>query len=62
VFVYRSDEQGDPFQEITNTLSVNPRGGLIGLATLVKKGQKLLLVNLETDETIQCSVVKVRSK
>jgi hypothetical protein len=60
VFVYGSDEQGDPFQEITNTLSVNPRGGLIGLGTPVKKGQKLLLVNLETDETIQCSVVKVR--
>jgi hypothetical protein len=41
------------------TVSVNAGGGLIGLVTPVKKGQKLLLVNLKTEETIQCSVMNV---
>lgn len=59
VFVYGSQEQGDPFQEMTDTVSVNAAGGLIGLVTPVKKGQKLLLVNLKTEETIQCSVMNV---
>ena len=59
VFVYRSQEQGDPFQEVTDTLSVNSGGGLIGMVTPVKKGQKLLLVNLKTEERIQCSVMNV---
>ena len=60
VFVYGCEEQGDPFQETTDTLSVNPGGGVISLGAAVKKGQKLLLVNLETEETIQCSVLNVR--
>jgi hypothetical protein len=59
VFVYGSQEQGDPFQEVTDTLSVNAGGGLIGMVTPVKKGQKLLLVNLRTEETIHCSVMNV---
>jgi hypothetical protein len=59
VFVYGSQEQGDPFQEVTDTVAVNARGGLIGLVTPVKKGQKLLLVNLKTEESIQCSVMSV---
>jgi hypothetical protein len=60
VFVYGCEERGDPFQEISETFSVNPGGGLIGLETPVKKGQKLLLVNLETEETVHCSVLNVR--
>ena len=59
VFVYGSHEEGDPFQEVTDTLSVNAGGGLIGMVTPVKKGQKLLLVNLKTEERIQCSVMNV---
>ena len=59
VFVYRIQEQGDPFKELTDTLSVNAGGGLIGLVTPVKKGQKLLLINLKTEESIQCSVMSV---
>jgi hypothetical protein len=59
VFVYGSQEQGDPFQEVTDTVSVNAGGGLIGLITPVKKGQKLFLVNLKTEESIQCSVTNV---
>jgi hypothetical protein len=50
VFVYGSQEQGDPFQEVTDTLSVNSGGGLIGMVTPVKKGQKFLMVNLKTEE------------
>jgi hypothetical protein len=61
VFVYGCEEQGHPFQEITETLSVNPGGGIIGLETPVKKGQRLFLVNLETEETVQCSVLSVRA-
>ncbi len=59
VFVYGSQEQGYPFQEMTDTVCVNARGGLIGLVTPVKKGQKLLVVNLKTEESIACSVMNV---
>jgi hypothetical protein len=59
VFVYGSQEHGDPFQEVTDTVSVNAGGGLIGLVTPVKKGKKLLVVNLKTEESIQCSVMNV---
>jgi hypothetical protein len=59
VFVYGGREQGDPFQEMTDTVSVNAGGGLIALATPVKRGQKLLLVNLKSEESIQCSVMDV---
>jgi hypothetical protein len=60
VFVYGCEGQGNPFQETTETLSVNPGGGLIGLETPVEKGQKLFLVNLETEETVLCSVLNIR--
>lgn len=59
VFVYGCEEQGDPFKEVTETIYVSAGGGLIGLVAAVKKGQKLLLVNLKTEETIQCSVMNV---
>lgn len=61
VFIYGCEEQGDPFQEVTETVYISAGGGLIGLVAAVKKGQKLLLVNLRTEETIQCSVMNVHA-
>ena len=50
-------EDGDPFQELTQALSVNVQGGLIELESPVVAGLRLLAVNENTDENVQCSVV-----
>jgi hypothetical protein len=61
VFVYGCTEDGDPFQELTQTLAVNVRGGLIELESPVMTGLRLLAVNENTDENVQCSVVHAQN-
>ena len=57
VFVYGRKEDGDPFQELTRALVVDVKGGLIELESPVVTGSRLLAVNEDTNEDIECSVV-----
>jgi hypothetical protein len=57
VFVYGYKKDGDPFQELTRALVVDVRGGLIELESPVVNGLRLLAVNENTDEDVECSVV-----
>jgi hypothetical protein len=42
VFIYGCKEDGDPFQELTRTLAVDVRGGLIELESPVVNGLRVL--------------------
>ena len=57
VFVYGCKADGEPFQELTQTLAVDVRGGLIELESPVVNGLRLLAVNENTNEDVECSVV-----
>ena len=57
VFVYGRKEDGDPFQELTRALVVDVKGGLIELESPVVSGLRLLAVNENTNEDVECSVV-----
>jgi hypothetical protein len=57
VFVYGCKEDGEPFQELTQTLVVDVKGGVIELQSRVADGLRLLAVNENTDEDVKCSVV-----
>jgi hypothetical protein len=57
VFVYGQKEDGDPFQELTRSLVVDVTGGLIELESPVVTGSRLLAVNEDTNEDVECSVV-----
>jgi hypothetical protein len=57
VFIYGCRENGDPFQELTWTSAVDVRGGLIQLESPVVNGLRILAVNENTDEDVECIVV-----
>jgi hypothetical protein len=57
VFIYGSKDDGDPFQELTQTSVVDVSGGLIELESAVVNGLRVLAVNENTDEEVECSVV-----
>ena len=57
VFIYGCTEDGDPFQELTRTLVVDVSGGLIELESPVVNGLRVLAVNENTDEDVECRVV-----
>jgi hypothetical protein len=57
VFIYGCKEGGDPFQELTRTLVVDVGGGLIELESPVVNGLRVLTVNENTDEEVECCVV-----
>ena len=60
VFVYGwSTADDSPFTEITRTLEVNARGGLVALTAMVQPGQMILLVNNKTETERECRVVRV---
>jgi hypothetical protein len=50
-----------PFHEGTEALSVNARGGLITLTTVVNPGQTLLLINKVNLKEEKCTVVRQTS-
>ena len=60
VFIYGRKKDGDPFQELTRAIVVDVRGGLIELDSPVVKGLRLLAVNENTNEGVECSVVYVQ--
>lgn len=59
VRVYGKDTSGEPFRELTRTLSVNANGGLVALAAMVEEGQTILVENQCTREEQECRVVHV---
>ena len=59
VLVYGRGEDEEPFHEETNVRVLNLRGGLITLATRVEPGQRLVLMNLATEEDQPCRVAFV---
>lgn len=51
---------GEPFRELTRTLSVNAHGGLLALAATVERGQTILVENKNTRKEEECRVIDVR--
>jgi hypothetical protein len=60
VFIYGCNDDGDPFQERTQTSVVDVSGGLIELESPVVIGLRVLAVNENTDENVECCVVVSR--
>ena len=57
VQVSESNRPGAEFVENTQTISVSADGAVLLLSAEVAKGQVLILSNLRTDATLECSVV-----
>ena len=49
--------EGELFQEKTKTITVNANGCLVLLAAKVKRGQKLTIINPQTQEELACAVI-----
>ena len=64
VFVYGYASTEEPFHQATNTLEVNANGGLLHLDANanVRRGQKLLLTNRNTNEEQECYVVTLAKR
>src|SRR6202521_826367 len=60
VLVYGNGDSGDTLNETTQTRVVNATGGLILLTCNVVIGQKLLLLNINTEEEIICTVATLQ--
>jgi hypothetical protein len=57
VFIYGCKEDGEPFQELTRTLIVDSKGGVIELESPVANGLRVLAINENTGEDVECCVV-----
>ena len=62
VLVQGSTKEEGAFEEHTRTLQVSAHGGLITLATRVKRGQKLVVTHVNTRESQECHVVFLGKK
>lgn len=62
VRVYGRTPKNRPFCDITVTKAVSVHGGLVPLASSVKRGQTIVLVNSFTGEERECRVVYVGPK
>jgi hypothetical protein len=56
VYGYVGDE---PFLENTESINVSARGGLVAITTTVGCRQKIILSNLQTDEDVECRIVRL---
>jgi hypothetical protein len=56
VYGYVGDE---PFAENTESINVSVRGGLVAISANVSCRQKIVLSNLQTDEDMECRVVRL---
>jgi hypothetical protein len=56
VYGYAGDE---PFVENTESINVSARGGLVAISATVSCRQKIILSNLQTDEDMECRVVRL---
>jgi hypothetical protein len=59
VLVYGRRKDEEPFQEETNFRVLNLRAGVTTLATKVEPGQRLILINVATEEDQWCRVAFV---
>jgi hypothetical protein len=48
--------EGTRFTEDTHTVEISAFGGLVTIRTRVNRGQRLVLTNLQTKETVECMV------
>jgi c-di-GMP-binding flagellar brake protein YcgR len=60
ITVHGQDENGDKFRVKAKSQSVNRHGALIQLDQPVAVGQLLILVNENSDRTVECRVVSVK--
>jgi hypothetical protein len=60
VFVYGSMEDGTTFRELAQTVVVDVGGGIIELESPVANGLRLIAVNENTNEDVECSVVRTQ--
>jgi len=49
----------DPFAEITESINVSARGGLVAISANVSCWEKIILTNLQTEEDLECRIVRV---
>jgi hypothetical protein len=49
----------EPFVENTESINVSARGGLLAISAAVSCWQKIILSNLQTDEDVECRVVRL---
>jgi hypothetical protein len=56
VYGYVGDE---PFAENTESINVSQRGGLVAISVDVSCWQKIILTNLQTDEDLECRIVRL---
>lgn len=60
IAVHGQDESGDKFRVKAKSESVNRHGALLSMEQPVSVGQMLILVNENSDRTVECRVVSVR--
>ncbi|HYL63961.1 MAG TPA: PilZ domain-containing protein [Candidatus Methylomirabilis sp.] len=60
IAVHGQDENGDKFRVKAKSESVNRHGALLSLDQPVVVGQMLILVNENSDRTVECRVVSVK--
>jgi hypothetical protein len=49
----------EPFLENTESINVSARGGLVAISATVDCRQKIILSNLQTDEDVECRIVRL---
>jgi len=52
-------DDGSPFEEETHTRSISAHGALIPMSTLVHRGQRLTLSNVQTNAALECIVAHI---
>src|SRR5579864_3110279 len=57
--VVKGQQGAETFEEKASTESVNAHGCMIRLAKVVNRGQKLTLINVKSQEAIECRVVYI---
>jgi len=62
LFVYGYTPEGDPFYEDACTIAINAHGGLIFMQTIVRPGQRLLVMKEGDEQANECVVLSVRAR
>ena len=60
ITVHGQDENGDKFRVKAKSQSINRHGALLQMEQTVVVGQMLILVNENSDRTVECRVVQVK--
>jgi hypothetical protein len=62
LLVYGSGSDNQPFHERSYSLEVSERGGLISVVSGVAPGQRLVVINQNNQEEMECRVVHVEER